>query len=156
MTYILGIDPTDRQTTPQHKLGSRGMDANGTTYIYVKANATINDADCVAIDSSFNAVQMTKAQADTLPIVGFAQAAFVNGNYGWVSRSGVGTRCNVLANTTVNAPLYTTATAGHLSHVSTSQTMVAGICATTTTGSNAPQTMRASIEPFVVRGTVNA
>ncbi|TAH36538.1 MAG: hypothetical protein EYC62_02525 [Alphaproteobacteria bacterium] len=156
MSYIIGLDPTDRSATPLHKAGSVGMDSTGAEYIYVQAGATINSGDCVAVDSSFSAQAITKTLADTLPIVGFAQAAFTSGNWGWVARRGVGVRGNMLANTTVNVPLYTTGTAGHLSHVSTSQTMVHGVCATTTSGSNATQTLRASVSPSVIRGTVNA
>lgn len=156
MTYIIGLDPTDRTSTPQHRAGSLGFDAAGAEYIYVSANATVNNGDCVAVDSNFTAAPITKTLADGLPIVAFATAAFASGQWGWVVRRGVGFRANALANTTVAAPLYTTATAGHLSHVATSQTMVHGVCATTTSGSNGLQTMRASVLPSVIRGTVGA
>lgn len=156
MTYILGIDPTDRSSAAQHRAGSIGMDANGVEYIYVSAGGTINNGDCVSVDSNYSALQMTKTLADALPIVAFAQAAFTSGQWGWVARRGIGIRGNMLASTTVNVPLYTTATAGHLSHVSTSQTMIHGVCATTTSGSNASQTLRANTNPSVIRGTVNA
>ena len=156
MTYIIGLDPTDRSATPVHRAGSVGMDVAGIEYLYVQAGATINNGDCVAVDSNSSAQSVTKTLADTLPSIGFAQAAFTSGQWGWVARRGVGVRGNMLANTTVNVPLYTTATAGFLSHVATSQTMVHGVCATTTTGSNATQTLRAAVNPSVIRGTVNA
>ncbi len=156
MTYIIGIDPLDRAASAQHKAGSIGMDDKGIEYIYVAAGGTVNNGDCVAVDSNFAALALTKALADTLPIIGFAQAAFASGQWGWVARRGVGIKGNVLANTTVNAPLYTTATAGHLSHVSTSQTMIHGVCATTTSGSNGMQTLRAAANPSPIRGTVGA
>ena len=156
MTYIIGLDPTDRSSAAIHRAGSIGLDSAGTEYIYVQAGATVNNGDCLSVDSNFSAQPITKTLADTLPIVGFAQAAFTSGHWGWVARRGVGIRGNMLANTTVNVPLYTTATAGHLSHVSTSQTMIHGVCATTTTGSNAMQTLRANVLPSTLRGTVNA
>ena len=156
MTYIIGIDSTDRASTAQHRAGSIGMDSGGVEYIYVVAGGTIAVGDCVSVDSNFSALAITKALADSMPIVAFAQSAFTSGQWGWVARRGVGIRGNMLASTTVNAPLYTTATAGYLSHVATSQTMIHGVCATTSTGSNATQTLRANTNPSVVRGTVNA
>lgn len=156
MSYIIGLDPTDRNSTPIHRAGSIGLDAAGNEYIYVTASAAINNGDFVAVDSAFGATALTKTLADALPIIGLATAAFTVGQWGFVARRGVGLRGNMLANTTVSVPLYTTATAGHLSHVSTSQSMVHGVCATTTSGSNGLQTIRAAVLPSVIRGTVGA
>jgi hypothetical protein len=156
MTYIIGIDPTDRALTAQHRPGSVGMDSGGVEYIYVIAGGTIASGDCVSVDSGFCALSITKKLAKALPIVAFAQAAFASGEWGWVARRGVGMRGNMLAGTAVNAPLYTTATAGHLSHVAAWQTMIHGVCATTSTGSNAVQALRANTNPTVVRGAVKA
>ena len=156
MTYIIGLDPTDRTSAPQHRAGSLGFDAAGAEYIYVAASAAIANGDCVAVDSNFAASPITKTLADAMPVIGFATASFASGQWGWVVRRGVGFRANVLANTTVASPLYTTATAGNLSHVATSQTMIHGVCATTAGASNGLQTMRAAVLPSVVRGTVGA
>ncbi|CAB4141052.1 hypothetical protein UFOVP413_21 [uncultured Caudovirales phage] len=159
MGYILGITVSARTTAAQFRPGSKGLDADGNEYLYVQAGGAINAGDFVAIDSAFSATQLTKTNADTLPIIGMASdGGFTSGQFGWVTTELVAAAArggNMLANTTVNAPLYTTATAGHLSHVSTSQTLIAFAVATTTSGSNARQGVRL-MSPGAIRGTVGA
>ena len=116
---------------PRHFLGERALGTQNTVWVFVQASAAIAQYDAVGIDENFQAAPLTKTMADDGWFIGFAQAAFDSGDYGWVAIAGSDIGVNVLVSCAADVPLYTTATAGKLDDTSTSQTKIDGIVAVT-------------------------
>lgn len=137
MTYaisgMLGVNFTERSTTPTVDLGTTVLGANGSQWVYVKAGEAVAQYDVVAVDEAYSALKLTKALADVGHKIGAASAAFAANEYGWVQSSGV-TRINVLASCAADVALYTSATAGSLDDSSSSQTKIKGVVLTTARG----------------------
>jgi len=125
----LGVDVTATGvTTPAWPVGKRVTLSDGSTWIYVKASATVNQYDCVAIIDSATVQGMTSTIGLRGVAVGFAQQALTSGSYYWVLTSnptppsapaGVpdstdNYKVRVLASCAVDAKLATTSTAGAL------------------------------------------
>lgn len=113
-------------------LGTRITTRDGGEYIYVHASAAITQFDAVGISEAFEAAPLTKAMADDGWIIGFAQVAFADNDFGWVATKGADIGCNLLINCAADVALYTSATAGKLDDTSTSQTKIDGVVAVTT------------------------
>lgn len=129
-------------------LRERSGDDSGNCYIYAVAGAAIGQYDVVAIDEAGTAQLMTKALADAGHTLAAAQIAVGNGEYAWFQTSGV-MRVNGLASCAADVPLYTTATAGSVDDLATSQTKVKGLVLTTAIGGSAADAPAlASIEIF--------
>jgi len=113
-------------------LGTRVRTQNGGEYIYVHASAAIAQFDAVGIDEGFEAAPLTKGMADDGWVIGFAQVAFADNDFGWVALSGADIGCNLLISCAADVSLYTSGTAGKLDDSSTSQTKIDGVVAVTT------------------------
>lgn len=125
----LGVDVTAAGvTTPGWSVGKRVTLSDGSTWMYVKASATCNQYDCVAIIDSATVQGMTSTIGLRGVAVGFAQQALTSGSYYWVLTSnptpptapgGVpdstdNYKVRTAASCAVDAKLATTATAGTL------------------------------------------
>lgn len=126
---FVGADLTATPTTADFAVGTRAFGNNGSEWIYVHANGAITQYDCVGIDEDYEAAAMTKTIADGGWLVGFAQVAFADNDYGWVALRGSAINCRVAASCAADVALYTTGTAGVLDDTSASQTMVNGVVA---------------------------
>jgi len=115
-------------TTPAFQVGMRTRLSDGSEWIYIKASATCNQYDCVAIIDNATCQGMTSTIDLRGVAVGFAQQALTSGSYYWVltsnptppsAPSGVpdstdNYKVRVAASCAVDAKLATTATAGTL------------------------------------------
>ena len=125
----LGVDVTaSGVTTPAWTVGKRVTLSDGSTWIYVKASATVNQYDCVAIIDSTTVQGITSTIGLRGVAVGIAQQALTSGSYYWVltsnptpptAPSGVpdstdNYKVKVLASCAIDAKLATTSTAGVL------------------------------------------
>ena len=125
----LGVDVTATGvTTPAWTVGKRVTLSDGSTWIYVKASATVSQYDCVAIIDSTTVQGITSTIGLRGVAVGIAQQALTSGSYYWVltsnptpptAPSGVpdstdNYKVRVLASCAVDAKLATTSTAGAL------------------------------------------
>lgn len=124
----LGIDVSAAGvTTPAFQVGKRITLSDGSTWIYIKASATCNQYDCVAIIDSATCQGMTSTIGLRGVAVGFAALqAMTSGSYYWVLTSnptpptapaGVpdstdNYKVRTAASCAVDAKLATTATAG--------------------------------------------
>lgn len=100
---------------------------SGSRYVYVLAGEAILQYMAVSIDADYAATKLTKALADTLKPVGFAQAAIPSGSSGWVCVAGEGISILAKGGSGDFVAMYTTTSAGVLSGTSTSQTLIAGV-----------------------------
>ena len=132
----LGVDLENPTTTLDHNLGDCVSGNDATEWVYVQANGAIAQYDAVAIDETYQAIALTKAAVDDGHMVAFAQSAFADNEYGWVALKGAGSnfKVNVLASCAADVVLYSTATAGKLDDISTSQTKIDGVVITATDG----------------------
>lgn len=118
-------------------LGQTVKATDGGLYMYVQAEAAITQYDCVTIDENFQAQPVTTTLAtevsgDAGNFYGFAQVAFADNDFGWVALKGSNIRCRVVADTTADVMLYTSATAGVLTSVSAG-VLLNGLVTVTTT-----------------------
>ena len=129
--------------------GSRVSTSNNGTYVFARAESTVNQYDCVIFstyaDSAsltpiLRAVPITTTNAAALgySMVGFAQVAVTSAYYGWFALNGV-VRVNLLIACNPKVPLYTTSTAGSLDDATVSAGYIQGIVANTSaTSASAP------------------
>lgn len=110
-----------------YALGTRVTASDGSVWVYVQAEAAIAQYSWVAIDENFEAVLGTKALADAGHMVGFAQVAFADDDFGWVCVHGANISVRVLASCAADVQLYTSGTAGALDDTSGSQTLIRGV-----------------------------
>ena len=87
--------------------------------MYVQASGAIDQYDCVLIDEDFQAAASLHANAGASHLVGFAQVAFEDNDYGWVALQGSNISVNVTDNATADAQLYFSSTAGTLNTLAT-------------------------------------
>lgn len=111
---------------PPFKVGTRVMGSGETEWVYVQANGAISAYDLVAINSTGTATRATAALAATGSELAFAQNAFSDTDYGWVTTKGNPLTVNVSATSTLQAVLYVAGTSGKLSTTASSGTL-AGI-----------------------------
>lgn len=110
----------------EFQVGKRVTGQDGQEYMYVHASAAIAQYDVVGISETFEAAPLSKAMADDGWMIGAAQVALADNDFGWVCVKGVA-EINVLASCAPDVTLYTTGTAGSLDDNSTSQTKIAGV-----------------------------
>lgn len=130
------VDLMNTSVDANFKIGTRVEGNDGTAWVYVQANGAIAQYDALGIDETWQAASLTKTMADADWLIGFAQVAFADNEYGWVALRGAGSnfKVNVLASCVADAQLYTTATAGKLDDDATSQTAINGVVIVTTNG----------------------
>ena len=130
--YAIGLHRTNNYSAADltqgrgFSVGDEVADGSGNVFRFVQASGTVAQFDVVAIDSAGVAQAITKALADTGPMVGVAQAALSSAEYGWAQVIGV-TSINVLSTCSAGIALYTSGTAGKLDDTTTSQTKIAGV-----------------------------
>lgn len=133
-TPLMGVSLTETPTSQVFKLGTRVMTFDGQEYVYVQASGAIAQYAFVGIDENFQAASLTKTIADDGWMIGVAQVAFTDDDYGWIAVRGANLTGAVLGSCTADVALYTSATAGYLDDSSTSQTKIDGIVAVSAVG----------------------
>lgn len=142
MTYLtdgkVGVDLTATPTTIEHTLGEMHTGTDGTMWVYVQANGAIAQYDFVGIDENYQAACLTDAMAGDGWIIGAAQVAFADNDYGWVAIKGSNISGNVLVSCAADVALYGSATAGSLDDSSTTGTVkIEGVVAVAAVGTAA-------------------
>lgn len=93
-------------------LGDTTFGADGTCWVYVQASGAITQYDAVAIDEDYQAAALTTALAAAKHLIGFAQVAFADNEYGWVATRGSNINVRVSTSVTADTVLWTSSTAG--------------------------------------------
>lgn len=130
MTYItdgaIGIDltKTTAGTTTdgadaKFTLGERHIGSDATVWVYVQAGSAITQYDCVTIDENFQAVPMTDTTAGAGHMVGFAQVAFADNEFGWVAIEGTNIKGRFAASCVADSNLWSNTVSGVLDDAST-------------------------------------
>lgn len=110
LTVRLDEDVTTAESN--HSVGTTVKGNNASEWLRVVAGATINQYNCVAVESGGTASPVTHALARAGNTIGIAQNALTSGRYGWVAINGHSLRVSTLAAEAVGVTLYTTDTAG--------------------------------------------
>ena len=116
-------------------LGDRFCDHEGNEFCYVQANGAIAQYEFVGIDENYQAAPLTAAMAGDGWMVGAAQVAFADNEYGFICMRGTNVSGNVLANAAADTVLRTSATAGSLDD-NTTGTQIDGVVAVTARGTS--------------------
>lgn len=99
----------------QFTLGQCHGGTDHTKWMYVQAAGAIDQYDFVSIDENFQATALADAGGAAGHILGVAQVAFADNEFGWVAVEGTNINGNVLASCAADTEaLFTTATAGHV------------------------------------------
>lgn len=146
--YTGSVSLTPEYPAPPFALGTIAEGTDGTIFMYVKSNGTINQFDFVYIDHNYNAYQAvngTPSGDGFADIIGCSQVAAVATNSLWVALKGnAGLQGNMAAATTQGVQLFTSATAGQLASTSNSSTsptvsaLINGVVVQTTTTVSGP------------------
>lgn len=139
MTYLtsglIGADLDKVYTNLEFDLGTVASGKDGQEWMFVEADGTIDQYDCVAIDENNLAVAVTHALAAAGQVIGFSQLALADGEYAWVPLRGSNISVNVAASCAKDVQLYTTANAGVLDDTATSTaTLIRGVTLATVNG----------------------
>lgn len=86
----IGARIGETHTSPKFTLGQRITANNGTTFVYIQSNGANAKYGAVAIDKDYQGVALTAALAATAQMIGLAQIAFADNEYGWVAIDGNG------------------------------------------------------------------
>jgi hypothetical protein len=125
----------------QFALGDCAYGSDGSAWVYVQANGAITgDGYVCTIDEDWQAYMLTTSNDAEGDILGVADVAFADNDYGWLQIKGV---CGVLvaANCAANTRINATATAGQLDDDGTAGAHEAwGIWLTTACGGSAAVT----------------
>lgn len=169
---ILGIDVAAAGvTTPGFTVGTRCRMSDGSEWIYVKASATCNQYDALAITDNVTCAGLTTTLASTGVGVAVAQQALTSGSYYWVLTSnptpptapaGVpdstdNYKVRTAASCAVAAKLATTATAGTLDDTTAGSVLrIDGIFITdtNTTSTTSARTFRTAVSGMQIGGTL--
>lgn len=136
--YAVSASVTPETPAPPFQIGDSVFGSNGTEYIFVIASTSITPGDFVAITNTetANSLTSTNVVASVGARIAVADArvtASVSyipaGAYFWATIRGADVRSNVgnTGVTTGNVQLFTTATAGVITSVTTSSTLAAGL-----------------------------
>ncbi len=142
MDNVITADVSNTSTKQLFALGDYFYNpATATTYRYVHANGATSQYGFVSIstDGLFEATPLTTTtNASTNPLlVGAAQCAFADDEYGWVAVKGYFTG-NFAASCVQDVKIYTTATAGVVDDASTTLINGLKLITTITTAASAP------------------
>ncbi len=116
---------------------------DGTCWMATTYGSAILQYAAVAIDENNKGYPLTKAMLDDGWKVGFAQTAGTKGKRGWVAMAGSNISVLCLKACAADVALYSTATAGVLDDLSSSQTNIDGIVVVTAASASAPATGQA-------------
>lgn len=148
LNYPAGANLSRLTTDQEFDLLTRATGSDGVTAIYVQANGAIGQYDAVGIDENGQAAKLTTAIANSGWMIGFAQSAFADNEYGWVAHSGTDIKVNVLANCGADVGLFTSATAGSLDDGPTGTTFIRGVTPVTAVGGTAGSVQVISLNPY--------
>ena len=137
-----GADVDGWESSAQFKLGTIAEGQDGRSFVYVLSSGSLAaDAVC-GIDEDFTAIELTTTTAAAMHAVGWPEVGCGTGKYGWLCRNGTNFNGLVADNSSADAPLYTTATAGYLSSDSSTANpiKVVGVtCVAVTSGGGASE-----------------
>lgn len=119
ISNILGVDFGLKSTSAEFALGTTAKGTDGTEWLYVQANGAITQYDFLGVDENYQAAALTDAMALDGWIVGVAQLAFDDNDYGWVPVRGANISGRVGASCAADVDLWTSATGGILDDDST-------------------------------------
>jgi hypothetical protein len=111
---LIGSNLASTTTTQEQVLGTRRSGTDGTEWIYVQASGVISQYFAVGIDENYQAASLSNTTAAGSPLVGFAQIAFADDDYGWIALKGSNISVRTRASCAADVLLYTTASAGRL------------------------------------------
>lgn len=137
---LVGARYDETSTTAVFPVGTKSIDSQGGSWVYVQAGEAIDQYAACKVDKDFQLTQLTTAISGAEPTdVGIAQVAFANDEYGFVFEGpggGDNSGIKVLALTlcATDVKLYTTATAGRIDDTATD--LIAGLmlCSTNAAG----------------------
>lgn len=111
---VYNLDSTTITQGKAFGLGDRSDDQNGAIWVYARAGSAVTAGDTVHIDETYTALPITRALADDAGQVAFAPVAFASADYGFFGLSNGSFTIRAAASSLVNAPLWTSDTAGVL------------------------------------------
>lgn len=132
----VGIDLEATPTDAEHTLGFVVDGNDNTRWVYVQASGAINQYDFVTLDENFQATALADAGGAAGHVLGVAQVAFADNDYGFVAIEGTNIKGNFKASCAAdNESLYTNTTSGHLDDASTADAiLVVGVVAVVAPG----------------------
>lgn len=153
MTTLIGAHPTFTTADQRHGLGDRTVDHNGNTYVYVQASGAITQYDAVGIDEDYQAAALTDTLAGAGHVIGFAQVAFADNDYGWVAIDGTGIRCRVAGSCAADAGLFSFTTSGVLDDATSAGAIeIHGVVAVAANGAGTDDVEIIARAPYAARG----
>jgi hypothetical protein len=120
---LLPGDTTKVFTTADIQLGTRAWDPDGNEFVFVNGITSAAAGTAAVYDELY---VTTLAVSGSVGPVGIFKAACTSGTYGWLQTRGKALTVKLAASCDDNGVVYTTATAGYLSSVTSSQTQIKG------------------------------
>lgn len=138
LTKLYTGTTTDGEDAP-FTLGERHSGSDNSEWVFVQAGGAITQYDCVTIDENYQAVAAATTATVAGHMVGFAQVAFTDNQFGWVALNGSNITCRIAGSCAADVQLYLSGTAGVLDDTSTG-VLIRGVTAVTTNSTTAAST----------------
>lgn len=129
---------TDGENAPW-TLGTKLEGSDNTEWVFVQAGEALTQYACLTIDEDFQAVEAGTTAAVAGHMVGFAQVAFSDNDFGWVATQGTNITARIAGSCAADVQLYLSGTDGILDDTSTG-VLLRGVTATTTNSTTAAST----------------
>lgn len=128
LTETIAGTGTSSNQGNQHTLGTRVTATDGQVYVYGHAAEAIGQYNFVGVDENFEVSNLTSTEAGDGWMIGVAQTALSDNDFGWVAIAGANLQGNVLASCAADTLLRTSATQGYLDD-NTTGTKIDGVVA---------------------------
>ena len=153
---LIGADLNSTSTTAQFTLGQRASGNQDTMWVYVQMNGAATTGMICTMNTGPTATPAITAAALTAAnaMIGFAQGAFADGDYGWLCYHGNNVYIRVSGTTSLSGVLYVGVTSGTVHTTSASSTLagVAMIANTSATATNAAVLANLTWPKFIAPG----
>lgn len=136
-SVIGGSQTTTTDSTKKFGEGDRATGSSGTVWVYVQASGAITQYDWVAIDENFQAAAGTDALAGVGHMIGFAQVAFADNEWGWVAIEGSDIKVRAAPSCVADGNLWSFTTSGVLDDATSAGAIeIHGVTTITTVATN--------------------
>lgn len=136
---MVGVDLNNTSATAQFTLGQRVSGSQDTMFVYVQMNGAATTGMLCTINTGSTATPAITSAGQAAPnaLIGFAQSAFADTEYGWLCYHGNNVYIRVSGTTSCSQVMYVATTSGVIHSTSASSTlagvvMIANVSSTAT------------------------
>ena len=143
----IGMNPNATTTTATFGIGDRALGTQDTMWVYVQMNGAATTGMCCTINTGNTATPAitSAAQAAANSLIGFAQTAFADTEFGWLALNGNNVYIRVSGTTSCSQVMYIATTSGCIHPTSASSTLAGVVLIANTSATATNQAVLANL-----------